>query len=65
MHAIRDFVLGSGGVFVGVPIGSGKSLCFAALPFVFDIVRARAGSVVSSAIHNGGSSKYRARGLDL
>ena len=26
--------------------GSGKSLCYAALPFVFDILRARAGSVV-------------------
>ena len=39
-------MLGSGGVFVGLPTGSGKSLCFAALPFVFDILRARAGFVV-------------------
>ena len=44
--AIREFVLESGRVFVGLPTGSGKSLCFAALPFVLDILRALAGSVV-------------------
>ena len=38
--AIREFVLGRD-VFVGLPTDSGKSLCF-----VFDILRARAGSVV-------------------
>ena len=37
---------GSGGIFIGLPTGSGKSLCFAALHFVFDILRAQAGSVV-------------------
>ena len=49
-----------------VPNGSGKSLCYAALPFVFNILRARTGSVVVvvlSAIHNEGSSKYRTIGL--
>ena len=39
-------MLESRGVFVDLPTGSGKSLCFAALPFVFDIFRSRAGSVV-------------------
>ena len=38
--AIKEFVLGRD-VFVGLPTDSGKSLCF-----VFDILRARAGSVV-------------------
>ena len=41
---IREFMLGRD-VFVGLPTGSGKSVCYAALSFVFDILRARAGSV--------------------
>ena len=36
---ITEFVKGKD-VFVGLPTGSGKSLCFAALPVVFDECRA-------------------------
>ena len=38
--AIREFVVGKN-VFVCLPIGSGKSICFVALPFVFDTLRQR------------------------
>ena len=66
--AVREFMLESRGVFVDLPTGSGKSLCFAALPFVFDIFRSRAGSVVVvecplQSIMEDQVSIYRARGL--
>ena len=38
MEAIKNFVLGRD-VFVSLPTGSGKSLCYAALPCVFDNIR--------------------------
>ena len=53
--------------FVGLPTGSGKSLCYATPAFVFDIRRARAGPVVvvvcplQSIIIEDQVSKYRAR----
>ena len=34
-QAVRSFVLGSD-VFVILPTGSGKSLCYASLPYIFD-----------------------------
>ena len=43
--AIRELVLGKD-VFVSLPTGSGKSLCYAALPYVFDTLRARDDSIV-------------------
>ena len=37
IKAVREFVRGSD-VFVSLPTGSGKSICFAVLPAVFDIL---------------------------
>ena len=37
-QAVRQIVLGKD-VFVSLPTGSGKSLCFAALPYVFEYLR--------------------------
>ena len=34
-QAVRSFVFGSD-VFVMLPTGSGKSLCYASLPYIFD-----------------------------
>ena len=41
-QAVRSFVLGSD-VFVMLPTGSGKSLCYASLPYIFDSLRQSAG----------------------
>ena len=38
VEPIKNFVLGRD-VFVSLPTGSGKSLCYAALPLVFDNIR--------------------------
>ena len=39
-QAVRSFVLGSD-VFVMLPNGSGKSLCYASLTYIFDSLRPR------------------------
>ena len=44
MSAVLSFLKGSD-VFVSLPTGSGKSLCFALLPFVFDELYGRNGSI--------------------
>ena len=51
MRAITKFLEGND-VFVGLHIGSGKSLCFALLPFTFDDFLGKEGSIaiVSSLI---------------
>ena len=51
--AIRSF-LSRKDVFVSLPMGSGKSLCFASLPIVFDLLRTSAGqkSTVVAMMYN-------------
>ena len=65
--AIRELVLGKD-VFVSLPTGSGKSLCYAALPYVFNTLRARDDSIVVvvcplQAIMEDQVSKYTCKGL--
>ena len=43
-RAIASFMKGND-VFVSLPTGSGKSLCFAILPFAFDELHGRKGSI--------------------
>ena len=44
-EAIRAFITGND-VFVSLPTGYGKSLCFVLLPLVFDRILGRSGSIV-------------------
>ena len=44
-RVVRAFVAGRD-VFAALPTGYGKSLCFALLPYVFDALRKKAGSIV-------------------
>ena len=43
--AVKKFAMGND-VFVSLPTGSGKSVCFSILPIVFDLLRGKPGSVV-------------------
>ena len=67
--AIREFAVGRD-VFVKLPTGSGKSLCYAALPLVFDFLRAQSESLSIAvvvcplqSIMEDQVRKYMARGL--
>ena len=43
--AILGFIRG-GDVFISLPTGSGKSLCYSILPFAFDTLKKKSGSIV-------------------
>ena len=43
--AVKKFAMGND-VFVSLPTGSGKSVCYGILPIVFDLLRGKPGSVV-------------------
>ena len=43
--AIKSFMEGRD-VFICLPTGSGKSLCFSVLPYAFDYLHKRVGSIV-------------------
>lgn len=45
-HKAVEAFAGGRDVFVSLPTGSGKTLCFALLPYVFDILREKSGSIV-------------------
>ena len=49
LEAVVSFVLGSD-VFVVLPTGYGKSLCFACLPFVFDLLEGSSSARVPSIV---------------
>ena len=49
-QAVRSFVLGSY-VFVMLPTGSGKSLCYASLPYIFDSLQQSAGEKDAQPLH--------------
>ena len=43
--AVKSFIEGSD-VFISLPTGSGKSFCYSVLPFIFDDLYQRVGSIV-------------------
>ena len=43
--AVKKFAMGND-VFVSLPTGSGKSVCYGILPILFDLLRGKPGSVV-------------------
>ena len=45
LKAVKSFMQGND-VFLILPTGSGKSLCFSVLPFAFDYLYGRVGSIV-------------------
>ena len=63
-NAIREFVLGRD-VFVTLPTGSGTSLCYAALPYVFDSLREHSQSPSIVVVVCPLVMKYMARGLQV
>ena len=48
--AVLSFLHGND-VFVGLPTGSGKSLCYTILPFAFDELLSREGSIAIVVSH--------------
>ena len=44
-RAIKSFMEGRN-VFISLPTGSGKSLCFSVLPYAFDYLYKRVGSIL-------------------